>query len=134
MRKDARNSQDKTFTSARNLLGVLRLATALARLRLSDAVEKDDVKEANRLIEASKHSVNYSEMSGGLPKPNQIKSKMYALIRDLASADNVIKVADIMDRCASKGYTPAQVNEVIDEYEELNLWQVNQARTKLTLV
>lgn len=34
LRRDARNSQDMTFTSARNLLGILRLSTALARLRL----------------------------------------------------------------------------------------------------
>lgn len=33
LRREARNSQDMTFTSARNLLGILRLSTALARLR-----------------------------------------------------------------------------------------------------
>lgn len=33
LRKEARNSKDMTFTSARNLLGILRLSTALARLR-----------------------------------------------------------------------------------------------------
>ena len=38
MRKEARNNKDTTFTSARTLLGVLRLATALARLRLVDVV------------------------------------------------------------------------------------------------
>jgi len=47
-----------TFTSARNLLGILRLSTALARLRLSDSVEKDDVAEALRLLEMSKDSLN----------------------------------------------------------------------------
>lgn len=29
MRKEARNNKDMTFTSARNLLGILRLSTAL---------------------------------------------------------------------------------------------------------
>lgn len=47
-----------TFTSARNLLGILRLSTALARLRLSNVVEKDDVNEAIRLMEMSKDSLN----------------------------------------------------------------------------
>lgn len=46
-----------TFTSARNLLSILRLSTALARLRLSNVVEKDDVNEAIRLLEMSKHSL-----------------------------------------------------------------------------
>ena len=38
MRKEARNSKDMTFTSARTLLAVLRLSTALARLRLGEQV------------------------------------------------------------------------------------------------
>lgn len=58
LRREARNSKDMTFTSARNLLGILRLSTALARLRLSDAVEKNDVAEALRLLEMSKDSLN----------------------------------------------------------------------------
>lgn len=58
LRNDARNSKDMTFTSARNLLGILRLSTALARLRLSNVVEKDDVTEAIRLMEMSKDSLN----------------------------------------------------------------------------
>lgn len=58
LRREARNQKDMTFTSARNLLGILRLSTALARLRLSDRVEKDDVAEALRLLEMSKDSLN----------------------------------------------------------------------------
>ena len=38
MREEARNNKDMTFTSARTLLAVLRLSTALARLRLVDRV------------------------------------------------------------------------------------------------
>lgn len=58
LRKEARNSKDMTFTSARNLLGILRLSTAMARLKLSNTVEKDDVNEAIRLMEQSKYSLN----------------------------------------------------------------------------
>lgn len=57
MRKEARNSNDTAFTSARNLLAILRLSTALTKLRLSDVVEKDDVIEALRLLEMSKMSL-----------------------------------------------------------------------------
>lgn len=58
LRKEARNNKDMTFTSARNLLGILRLSTSLARLRLVDVVEKADVAEALRLLEMSKDSLN----------------------------------------------------------------------------
>lgn len=57
LRKDSRNNGDKTFTSARNLLAILRLSTALAKLRLSDKVEREDVVEAMRLLEMSKISL-----------------------------------------------------------------------------
>jgi len=39
-----------------------RLATALARLRLGEIVEKEDVNEAMRLMEMSKDSLNLSEV------------------------------------------------------------------------
>lgn len=58
LRREARNNKDMTFTSARNLLGILRLSTALARMRLSDLVDKNDVAEALRLLEMSKDSLN----------------------------------------------------------------------------
>lgn len=61
LRREARNNKDMTFTSARNLLGILRLSTALARLRLSDIVDKDDVSEALRLLEMSKDSLNQTQ-------------------------------------------------------------------------
>jgi DNA replication licensing factor MCM7 len=57
MRKESRISTDTTFTSARVLLAILRLSTALARLRLSNVVERDDVNEAIRLMEMSKESL-----------------------------------------------------------------------------
>lgn len=57
LRKDSRNNGDTTFTSARNLLAILRLSTALAKLRLSDLVEREDVVEAMRLLEMSKISL-----------------------------------------------------------------------------
>lgn len=57
MRKRARNDKDQTFTSPRNLLAVLRLSTALARLRNSNEVDKGDVQEAIRLMEMSKQSI-----------------------------------------------------------------------------
>lgn len=57
LRKDSRLNSDTTFTSARNLLAILRISTALAKLRLSDLVEREDVIEAMRLLEMSKISL-----------------------------------------------------------------------------
>lgn len=61
MRREARNTTDNTFTSARNLLAILRLSTALTKLRLAEVVTKDDVSEALRLLEMSKISLKHSQ-------------------------------------------------------------------------
>lgn len=64
MRNDARNNKDSSFTSARNLLAILRLSTALSKLRLQDVVDKSDVVEALRLLEMSKISL---KLTNALP-------------------------------------------------------------------
>ncbi|XP_026466222.1 DNA replication licensing factor Mcm7-like [Ctenocephalides felis] len=133
LRRVARNSRDMTFTSARNLLGILRLSTALARLRLADIVEKEDVAEAIRLLEMSKDSLNQNVEQSMSRVPNT-SDKIFALARELAGSNKTIKIADVMERCSSKGFKPDQVDACIEEYEELNVWQVNQTRTKITFI
>lgn len=63
--------------------------------------------------------------------------KIYNLIRELMNtrgSNTPTRISEIMDRCTTKGYKPDQVDKCIDEYEGLNVWQVNQARTHITLV
>ncbi|KAL4220076.1 Mcm2-7 hexameric complex component [Mactra antiquata] len=134
MRKEARNSKDMTFMSARTLLAILRLSTALARLRLSDSVEKDDVNEAIRLMEMSKDSLNPGHDVHS--RAQNVTDKIFAIVREMAPSRGVksVKVADVMEQCTSKGFKPDQVDACIEEYEELNVWQVNQAHTKITFI
>ncbi|XP_025836341.1 DNA replication licensing factor Mcm7 [Agrilus planipennis] len=134
LRKQARNSPDMTFTSARNLLGILRLSTALARLRLANSVEKDDVKEAIRLLEMSKDSLNCVAESRGFRPAGSVNDKIFALIRELAGDSKIVKISDVLEKCSSKGYKPDQVDNCIEDYEALNVWQVNQTRTKITFI
>jgi len=132
MRKDARCNKDMTFTSARTLLAILRLSTALARLRLVDKVEKDDVNEAMRLMEMSKDSINQSQEKTG--RVQTVTDQIYSIIREISGDNKTIKITEITERCIAKGYAPDAVDECLEEYEELNVWQVNQARTKITFV
>jgi DNA replication licensing factor MCM7 len=46
-----------TYTTARTLLGILRLGQALARIRFSDEISQADVDEAMRLMHSSKASL-----------------------------------------------------------------------------
>lgn len=134
IRKEARNSKDTTFTSARNLLGILRLATALARLNLRDVVSKQDVDEAIRLLDMSKTSLIQQRQSAGrIQTPTD---QIFSIIRDIMAetSSRTIKMADAMERCVAKGFNPDQFDEAIEEYEELDIWQVNQSRTRITFI
>lgn len=67
---------------------------------------------------------------------------IFSLVRELAGegvggrggAGGLVKLAEAEQRCVSRGFTPAQFQSALDEYEELNVWQVNQARTRITFV
>ncbi|CAM4689124.1 unnamed protein product [Lepidochelys olivacea] len=134
MRKEAWASKDTTFTSARTLLGILRLASALARLRLVDVVEKEDVNEAMRLMEMSKDSLLGDK--GQQTRTQRAADVIFAAVRELAggAGGRSVRYAEAEQRCISKGFTPAQFQAALDEYEELNVWQVNQARTRITFI
>ena len=73
------------------------MATALARLRIVDVVEKEDVNEAMRLMEMSKDSlVLGQEDSKG--RPQSTTDKIFAVIREMAQTAKTLKIADIKER------------------------------------
>jgi len=138
MRKLSRleeNAKTTTFTSARTLLAILRLATALARLRLGDKVDNRDVLEAIRLMDMSKDTLkqqNDNKDNGRRSK--QTVDQIYDMIRTMADGAKTIKIQEIRDRATTKGFKPDQLDKCMDEYEKLDVWQINQAKTKLTFI
>lgn len=67
---------------------------------------------------------------------------IFSLVRELATesaagrggSGGVVRMAEAEQRCVSRGFTPAQFQEALEEYEELNVWQINQARSRITFV
>lgn len=64
---------------------------------------------------------------------------IFSLVRELATegrggAGGLVRMAEAEQRCVSRGFTPAQFQEALEEYEELNVWQINQARSRITFV
>jgi len=144
LRKESRRSQDTTFTSARTLLSIMRLATALARLRLATRVIAEDINEAMRLMEMSKDTLNVSEAVKRKSKPSDaIYNIIMGMVPTPAQGDSqgtqgfsgaTVKMSDIQQRCVAKGFTPEQLSNAIEEYENLNLWYLNSNKTNLTFV
>ncbi|TWU76937.1 Mcm2-7 hexameric complex component [Metarhizium rileyi] len=134
-----------THTTPRTLLGVVRLAQALARLRFSNQVCQDDVDEALRLIEASKESLN-AETSTGRRGLNA-SSRIYNLVKALADsgacrAEDVedddlgveLSTRKVKERVIAKGYTEDQWLNALEEYTTLDIWQTAGNGARLVFI
>jgi DNA replication licensing factor MCM7 len=126
---------DQTVMTARQLLSILRLSQALARLRFSDFVAREDVDEAIRLTHMSKASLTEQQESQN-GKREDVMSRVFNILRDYATASQStsveLKLAEAM--VLRKGFTGQQLQSCLEEYEALEILQVNQNQTHLHFV
>jgi len=139
-----RNSEDDstkkyTHPSARTLLSILRQSQALARVRFSEVVERADVDEAIRLMESSHASVENMTASQagarGAARKNPI-TEIYNIINTMArlSSDHSCKRADVVRRAVGRSFPESQVDECIEEYETLGVWQYDATEGSIRLI
>ncbi|KAJ5705097.1 hypothetical protein N7536_000786 [Penicillium majusculum] len=141
MRKRQKIDESKkrqfSHVSPRTLLGIVRLSQALARLRFGEEVVREDVDEALRLIEISKASL-YNDGEQGAD--NTPSSKIYNLIRSMKESgaaavgdgeEGEMSMRRIRERVLARGFTEDNLTMTIDEYAEMNLWQVTGNGTRL---
>jgi DNA replication licensing factor MCM7 len=132
--RDEKNKKQFAHTSPRTLLGIVRLAQALARLRFSEEVVQDDVDEALRLIEASKESL-YTD-ADGYKKDTSPSSRIYNIVRALAEAGQCrpedvdeddetlgmeLSMKKVETRVLAKGFTRDQWLGALEEYTNLDV-------------
>lgn len=58
---------------------------------------------------------------------------IYGIVREMSDPDTV-RFDEARQRILAKGYTPDQFEQCLDEYERLNVWQINQSRTRITFI
>ncbi|GAP87322.1 putative DNA replication licensing factor mcm7 [Rosellinia necatrix] len=146
-RAEKRNRQF-SHTTPRTLLGVVRLAQALARLRFSTEVSQDDVDEALRLVESSKESLAAHEGVGGRRTLNAA-SRIYNLVKALAdggacrAADDEddeeegtveLSMRKVRERVLAKGFTEDQWLNALEEYTSLDVWQTAGNGSRLVFI
>ncbi|RYP74362.1 hypothetical protein DL771_003029 [Monosporascus sp. 5C6A] len=153
-RAEKRNRQF-THTTPRTLLGVVRLAQALARLRFATSVSRDDVDEALRLMEASKESLAAHESYAGFSgrRSQNAASRIYNLVKSLADsgacradgdqdADDdeeaggavELSLRKVRERVLAKGFTEDQWLNALDEYTNLDVWQTAGNGSRLVFI
>jgi DNA replication licensing factor MCM7 len=132
-KRDEGSKKAFTHTSPRTLLGILRIAQALARLRFANEVISEDVDEALRLIEVSKASLYADENRRDDYTPS---SKIYHLIKTM-EASGAAAVGDggeldlrrVRERVLAKGFTADQFEQAIDEYAMLDVSMPQKSKT-----
>eukprot|EP00548_Thalassiothrix_antarctica_P012990 CAMPEP_0194173354 /NCGR_PEP_ID=MMETSP0154-20130528/7698_1 /TAXON_ID=1049557 /ORGANISM="Thalassiothrix antarctica, Strain L6-D1" /LENGTH=863 /DNA_ID=CAMNT_0038886385 /DNA_START=37 /DNA_END=2624 /DNA_ORIENTATION=+ len=127
---------DQTAMTPRQLLSILRLSQALARLRFSDFVARQDVDEAIRLTHCSKASLEHheNEMSTKSRKRGRdVNSKVFSILRDYIATMNKscveMTLAEAM--VLRKGYTIENLQTCLKEYEDLSILQINSSQTHI---
>ena len=128
---------DQTVMTARQLLSILRLSQALARLRFSDYVAREDVDEAIRLTHMSKSSLLDEDQDprGGDSKRKwggeDATSRIFNIMRDYAAASRTdrmeLKLCEAM--VLRKGFTQQQLQHCLEEYQNLSVIQLNATGT-----
>lgn len=133
----ANKAGDQTAMTARQLLSILRISQALARLRFSDFVAREDVDEAIRLTHMSKASLSEETGDDGKSvRREDVMSRVFNIIRDYSTSSNTttveLKIAEAM--VIRKGFTVQQMQSCLEEYEALEVIQVNQNRTHIHFI
>ena len=85
-----------------------------------------------RLMEMSKDSLQQENKPGQAQRP---VDRCYNEIREMAKdGKSTLKISEIKERCLAKGFDDKLVMATIEEYEEINVFSVNQAKTKITFI
>ncbi|KAK6842063.1 DNA replication licensing factor mcm7 [Apiospora arundinis] len=139
--------QNWAHTTPRTLLGVVRLAQALARLRFASVVSQDDVDEALRLVEASKESLAAHEgpRRRGRDANTRIMEEVKKLLdtgacrpddEEYDDEDGSIELSlrKVRERVLAKGFTEDQWLTALDEYTSLDVWQTAGNGTRLLFI
>lgn len=120
------------FCTARMLLSILRLSQALARLHFRTSVERDDVDEAMRLVNASRDS-HLDDTERAVNRVDPI-SAIYALLVSMAqeSGSSSVSRKEAHDRVVRKGFSETDFDSTLSQYEELAVWVVGNKTIKFT--
>mmetsp|Transcript_30387 Transcript_30387/g.48538 ORF Transcript_30387/g.48538 Transcript_30387/m.48538 type:complete len:469 (-) Transcript_30387:3448-4854(-) len=133
--EDAKMNNRQSMLTARQLLSILRMAQALARIRFDEEVSEGDVHEAIRLVNASRASVNDDDMDVANNIDDQT-SRIFGLIRDTFNCNDATSIdyTALEQVVTAKGFRVQALDKTLAEYEAMEVIQLNASRTRITLV
>lgn len=115
---------DQTVLTARQLLSILRLSQACAKLRFSDTIAREDVDEAIRLTHQSKASLT-NESTTAIR--TDTTTQIYKLLSNESSSAASIPMMTVRNLVSRHGFSQQQLQQALDEYENLGVLQVTES-------
>ncbi|KAG6015410.1 hypothetical protein E4U54_003525 [Claviceps lovelessii] len=138
--QDVRAAEKRITATTRQLESMIRLAEAHAKMRLSATVTRDDVREANRLIQTalktaatdSQGRIDMSLLTEGTSaadrkRRSELRDALVKLLDDITAGGNSVRWSDVAKRlndAASLPVETAEFNEVMRSLETENLISV----------
>jgi len=134
--RDAEENGSQSMLTARQLLSILRMSQALARLRFDRIVKDSDIEEAIRLVRASKSSLEEESDDTGNNRRADVTTRIFDIIRDLArsSRSSTVRYRDVEPQILSRGFTSEQLEACLNEYDQLSLIHVSADKNRISLV
>lgn len=139
--QDVRAAEKRITATTRQLESMIRLSEAHAKMRLSDTVTKEDVREADRLIQSalktaatdSQGRIDMSLLTEGTSAADRkrrgdLRDALLKLLDDMTAGGNSVRWSDVAKRLAEGASMPvetAEFNEVMRSLETENLISVN---------
>jgi DNA replication licensing factor MCM7 len=124
-----RSDRHSNIVTARTLLSLVRLSQALARIRFSQRVTDSDVREASRLLDASKASLqekaDRSAGGGGGRFVTLTDAGIYSVIKDLSRGQWSVSLVDIRPALVVKGISEAHLQKCLKTYTEVGVWHLD---------
>lgn len=119
------------FCTARMLLSILRLSQGLARLHFRTAVDREDVEEAMRLVNASKDS--HLDDDERIRRSTDTISSIFDLIQSMVKTANTgtVNRADALQRATRKGFSTVDFERTLEQYQELGTWVVGKSQIRM---
>jgi len=129
-------STGRGVMTARQLLSILRMAQAHARIRFSRVVEEEDVREAIRLVNTSTSTLLEEDDSGAAAKDRDPVSRIFAILREIHAAreDDSVTMRELRERVTRAGFSEQQLQDTLAQYEELGLLKQNASKTQVAFV
>lgn len=134
--QDVRAAEKRITATTRQLESMIRLSEAHAKMRLSEVVTKDDVQEANRLIQSalktaatdSQGRIDMSLLTEGTSaldrkRKAELKAATLRLLDELTASGNTVRWTDVSRKLSEGSSVPieqAEFTEVMKALESEN--------------